>query len=70
MILISDDHEHIIRDPKQIALVEVDDLGFIIKVDGVIFGFAKSHRAALMEMGDIAEAMKTNKNYQVCSSPE
>ena len=71
MILISDNHEHIIRDPKHIEIVEVDELGFLIKADGVIMGFTKSYKTAFSEMEDIANALtKDYRHYQVCSSYE
>lgn len=70
MILISDNHEHIIKDPTHIEIVEVDELGFLIKADDVIMGFTRCHITALMEMGNIAEAIKSDKAYQVASSPE
>lgn len=71
MILISDNHEHIVRDPKHIEMVEVDELGFLIKVDGVVMGFTKSYKTALSEMEDIAKAITNEyRHYQIRTSYE
>ena len=71
MILISDDHEKIIRDPRRIIMQKLEgrDL-YIIKVDGSVFGYYWSHKTALAEMQNISDMMTTNKTYQVHSSDE
>lgn len=72
MILISDDHEKIIRDPKVISIDVLyrDMETFVIKVDGYVFGYYKSRKTALAEMKNISDMMATNKAYQVHSSEE
>ena len=70
MVLISDNHEHMIRDPKYITLKEIDDIGFAIMADTVMMGLARSYRAGLKEMENIADAIRTDRPYQVASSPE
>ncbi len=68
MVLISDNHEHMIRDPKHITLKEIDDIGFAIIADDVVMGIAKSYRIGLAEMSSIADAIRTERPYQVSSS--
>ena len=67
MILISDNKHHIIKDPKHIEIVEIDDLGYLIKADGVILGYSRSHDGAMYEMARILTAMEDKITYQVCS---
>lgn len=71
MILISDDYEKIIRDPKVVSVdLYLDRETIVIKVDGYIFGYYKSRKTALAEMKNISDMMATNKAYQVHSSEE
>lgn len=72
MILISDDHMKIIREPKTIVIDDffVIEPLFTIKVDGYVFGYYKSRKTALAEMKNISDMMATNKTYQVHSSEE
>ena len=70
MVLISDNHEHMIRDPKYITLKQIDDIGFAIMADTVMMGLTRSHRVGLIEMGNIADAIRTDRHYQVVSSYE
>ena len=70
MVLISDNHEHMIRDPKYITLKEIDDIGFAIIADNVMMGLTRSHRVGLIEMSNIADAIRTDRPYQVASSDE
>jgi pyridoxal/pyridoxine/pyridoxamine kinase len=70
VILISDNHEHIVKDPKHITVQEVEGSGFIIKADNVIMGFFRSHRTALTAMECIADALRADHPHQVISSYE
>lgn len=72
MILISDDYEKIIRDPKvvNIDVLYRDMETFVIKVDGYVFGYYKSRKTALAEMENISNMIATDMTYQVHSSDE
>lgn len=70
MILISDNHEHIVRDPKHITMQEVEGSGFIIKADNVIMGFFRSYRTAVVAMKCIADALRADQPHQLISSYE
>lgn len=70
MILISDNHEHIVNNPKHISMQEVEGSGFIIKADDVIMGFFRSRKSALIAMECIADAIKADHPHQLISSYE
>ena len=70
MVLISDNHEHMIRDPKYITLKQIDDIGFAILADTVMMGLTRSYSLGLIEMSNIADAIRTDRHYQVASSYE
>jgi len=70
MILISDNHEDIVKDPKHIQIKELEDMGFLIKADGVVMGFSRSRSGAVSEIQEILAAIKKDETYQVCSHEE
>lgn len=71
MMIISDDNRNVVVSPKHIEIVEVDELGFLLKADGVIMGYYRSEKTARQQLkAVIAELCEEHQYICIASSPE